>query len=312
MAGRLEGVIEDVALLDLTPLTSPEDLAGVTRITDVAIMLVPERLMATVVGIPMDDVAMVVPVPDGVTVRVHTGASVMAGEALGDPALEDAALVVTGTLILTSPVTKVAFRQVVVMGMVLAPQGSEAALGAGLSRVTGSVDYYPYAPGQQIRVSTGEITVGAEDLANPAGSLDDILVVAGRLLVEGPIEEVGYRRIVVAGQMFAPRDARPVLGPVTTVKGQLVWYEGEPRFFTGKERFGRSFFEFADEPLNLALIGSFEIAPDVPAELLRDKVERIALVGKLAVPEPLIGLVQLLTRDKVGEITVAGDGPEPR
>jgi hypothetical protein len=33
---RLEGVIEDVALLDLTPLTSPEDLAAITRISDVA------------------------------------------------------------------------------------------------------------------------------------------------------------------------------------------------------------------------------------------------------------------------------------
>jgi hypothetical protein len=27
------------------------------------------------------------------------------------------------------------------------------------------------------------------------------------------------------------------------VKGQLVWYTGQPRFFVGRERFGRSFFE---------------------------------------------------------------------
>jgi hypothetical protein len=117
---RLEGVIEDVALLDLTPLTSPEDLAAITRISDVAIVLVPESLMPAAVGIPMDDVAMVVPVPDGVNVRNHTGALVMGGEALAGPDVEDAALVVTGTLILTSPVPRVAYRQVIVMQLAAA------------------------------------------------------------------------------------------------------------------------------------------------------------------------------------------------
>src|SRR4029453_13334459 len=82
---RLAGEIRDVALLDLTPMTSAEDLAGITRISDVAIVLVPESLMAAAAGIPMDDVAMVVPVPDGIGVRTHTGALVMAGEALAGP-----------------------------------------------------------------------------------------------------------------------------------------------------------------------------------------------------------------------------------
>ncbi|HEV8373746.1 MAG TPA: hypothetical protein VGR68_11130, partial [Actinomycetota bacterium] len=61
---RLEGVIRDVAMLDLTPMTKAEDLAGITRISDVAIVLVPESLMPAAVAIPMDDVAMVIPVPD--------------------------------------------------------------------------------------------------------------------------------------------------------------------------------------------------------------------------------------------------------
>ncbi len=79
---RLAGVIEDVDTLDLTSMTSAEDLAGITRISDVAIVLVPESLMPAAVGIPMDDVAMVIPVPDGVEVRRHTGSLVMGGEAL--------------------------------------------------------------------------------------------------------------------------------------------------------------------------------------------------------------------------------------
>jgi hypothetical protein len=99
---RLTGEITDVALLDLTPMTSAEDLAGITRISDVAILLVPQSLMGAAAAIPMDDVAMVVPVPDGVEVRSHTGALVMGGEALAGPEAEHAALIVTGTLILTS------------------------------------------------------------------------------------------------------------------------------------------------------------------------------------------------------------------
>jgi hypothetical protein len=309
---RLAGVIEDVEMLDLTPMTSAEDLAGITRIRDVAMVLAPEPLMPAVVGIPMDGVAMVVSVPDGVEVRKHTGSLVTGGEALAGPGAENSALVVMGTLILTSPVPRVTYRQVIVMGLVLAPHGSESALGAGLTRVMGSVDYYPYVEGQEVKVSTGKIRAGGEELANPAGGPDDVLVVAGQLIVTGPVAKVGYRRIVVAGQMLAPRDSQPVLGPATLVKGQLAWYTGEPRVFVGTDRFARGFFELLDEPLALLLVGSFEIDPDVPAALLREKVEAITLVGKLVAPRQLVGVLQLLTTEKVGEIAVAEDDPEPR
>ena|GEM_PF-1049945 len=308
---RLAGEISDVALLDLTPVSSAEELAGITRISDVAILLAPESLMSAVIAIPMDDVAMVIPVPDGVQVRTHTGALVMGGEALTGPGVENAVLIVTGTLILTSPVQRVSYRQVIVMGMVLAPHGSEAALGAGLTRVTGSVDYYPHVEGQEVKVSTGQLRASGELLANPAGGPDDILVVAGQLLVTGPVTKVGYRRIVVAGQLLAPQDSQPVLGPALIVKGQLAWYSGQPRFFLGRERFGREFFELQDRPLQLALVGRFELDPDVPAELLRAKVEAITLVGKLIAPRQLHGVLQLLTTEKVGVITVAEDASQP-
>ena len=309
---RLEGVIRDVAMLDLTSLTSADDLAGITRLEDVAIVLVPESLMPAVVGIPMDDVAMVVPVPDGVQVRDHTGSVVMGGEALAAAEAENAMLIVTGTLVLTSPVPKVAYREVMVMGLVLAPHGSEAALGAGLTRVTGSVDFYPAAEDQEVKVSTGQLRADGEFLANPAGRPDDILVVAGQLIVTGPVAKVGYRRVVIAGQVLAPRDAQAVLGPALVVKGQLAWYSGQPRIFVGKETFGRSFFELLDRPASLALVGRFEVDPDVPPELLMEKVKDITLVGKLVAPSQLVGALQLLTTEKVGTITVAQDDHEQR
>jgi hypothetical protein len=308
---RLTGEIEGVEMLDLTPMTSAEDLAGITRINGAGIVLAPESLMPAVIGIPMENVGMLVPVPDGAEVRKHTGSLVTGGEALAGPAAEGAVLVVMGTLVLTSPVPRVTYRQVVVMGMVLAPHGSESALGAGLTRVMGSVDYYPYTEGQEVTVSTGQLRASGEVLANPAGSPDDILVVAGQLIVTGPVAKLGYRRIVVAGQMLAPADTQPVLGPATIVKGQLAWYTGQPRVFVGKDRFARGFFELLDQPLTLLLVGEFAIDPDVPAELLREKVEAITLVGMLIAPKQLVGVLQLLTTEKVGEIAVAEDDDEP-
>jgi hypothetical protein len=309
---RLQGVISDVAMLDLTPLRSVEDLAGITRLEDVAIVLVPESLLSAVVAIPMDDVAMVVPVPDGVQVHNHTGALVMGGEALAGPQAENAILVVTGTLVLTSPVPKVAYRQVIVIGLVLAPQGSESALGAGLTRVTGSVDDYPHAENQDVKVSTGQLRADGEFLANPTGGPDDILVVAGQLIVTGPVARVGYRRIVVAGQLLAPQAAQAVLGPALVIKGQLAWYSGQPRIFVGNETLGRSFFALLDRPLSLALVGRFEIDPEVSPELLRAKIQDITLVGKLVAPRQLVGALQLLTSEKIGTITVARNDHQPR
>jgi hypothetical protein len=268
--------------------------------------------MPAVVAIPMDDVAMVVPVPDGVQVHNHTGALVMGGEALASPEAENAVLVVTGTLVLTSPVPKVAYRQVIVIGLVLAPHGSESTLGAGLTRVTGSVDFYHSAEGQEVKVSTGQLRADGEFLANPTGGPDDILVVAGQLIVTGPVATVGYRRVIVAGQMLAPRDAQAVLGPALVVKGQLAWYTGQPRIFVGKETFGRSFFELLDRPASLALLGRFDIDPDVPPDLLREKIQDITLVGKLVAPRQLVGALQFLTTEKIGTITVAQNDHEPR
>jgi hypothetical protein len=309
---RLEGEINDVAMLDLTPMTSAEDLAGITRISDVPLLLVPESLMPAVTAIPMEDVAMVVPVPDGVQVRSHTGSLVVGGDALAGPGVENAALVVTGALIVTSPVSKVSYRQIIVTGLVLAPKGSESVLGAGLTRVTGSVDYYPYAEGQEIKVSSGQLRASGEVLANSSGGPDDILVVAGQLIVTGPVAKVGYRRVMVAGQMLAPADSQPVLGPVAIVKGQLIWYTGEqPRFFIGKERFERSFFELIDRPLHLGLVGVFGIDPEVTPELLREKVAEITLVGRLTAPRRLVGVLQLLATEKVGEILAAEDASQP-
>ncbi len=137
-------------------------------------------------------------------------------------------------LIVTSPVARVTYRQVIVIGLVLAPHGSESALGAGLTRVTGSLDYYPYVEGQEVKVSTGQLRASGEVLANPTGGPDDILVVAGQLIVTGPVAKVGYRR-VVGGRPGARPPGQPAGARARRHReGQLVWYTRQPRFLVGK------------------------------------------------------------------------------
>src|SRR3954469_14344669 len=73
---------KDVALLDLTGASGPDVLDGVTHISNVAAILVPESLLGKLLAIPMQHVAATVPIPDGKKVKVMSGQIVLSGEAL--------------------------------------------------------------------------------------------------------------------------------------------------------------------------------------------------------------------------------------
>jgi hypothetical protein len=304
------GAVANVAVLDLTGTRSVEELERIASIENVALVLVPESLAGALPRIPMRNVASIVPVPDGATVKLHTGAVVLSGDAFEDPGGDDVVLVITGTLAFSSPVTKVNYRQVIVTGMVLAPYGSERALASGLTRVTGSVQYFDHVEGQRFRTLSGQTSISGDTLANSGGDPSDILFLIGQTMVTSPVAEVGYQRIVAAGQLLAPRESEVVLSPALTMEGMLVWYDGRPRFFTGKETFSRAFLELLDEPLALALVGRFAFADDVPPTLLRERISGITLVGQLVAPEGLVPVLQLLVTEKHGAIRSKQDDGE--
>ena len=296
-----EGVIEGVSILDLTTYTA-EALARIRRISGVALVLVPESLAGQLGAIPMSGVASVVPVPDGARARIHTGVMTMDGGAFAGPGTEKDVLVMTGVLVITSPVERVAFARAVTTGVILAPRGSEAALAAGLSHVTGVVSYYDYAEGQKVRVFQGQTRLRGETLANAGGQASDIAIVAGQLVLTSPVATLGYQQVVVAGQLAAPEESMDSLEPALHVVGQVVWYSGTARAFAGQERFDRGFFELLDEPITLVLSGAFDIGPDVPPELVREKVRAIALSGALRAPRAVVPVLQLLATQKQGVI----------
>src|SRR5918997_1773246 len=86
-----------------------------------------------------------IPVPPGARPKVFSGDTVLSGDALansdGDP---NDVLIVSGNLVLTSPATKVGYGRFIASGNVVAPEGSEAALGSGLTSMSGNLCYYPY------------------------------------------------------------------------------------------------------------------------------------------------------------------------
>ncbi|MBV9172470.1 MAG: hypothetical protein JOZ81_20540 [Chloroflexi bacterium] len=296
--------IRHVAMLDLTGAGAAEMLEGVTRIVNVATILIPESLLPRLSSIPMENVATVVPVPQGSRVRVLSGQMVLSGEALENAdGKQDEVLVVAGQLVVTSPVKRVGYHQLIAMGQVLAPTGSETGLGAGLTRMSGQVHYYPYREGGSVRVLTGPTRMSAAELANPTGEPTDVLLSVGPLIIQDIPERVGFDRIVTVGQVLAPVGSEAVLaGRIAGAPGEVFYYSAPPRVFDGKETFYGAFFELLDEPITLVLDGKFSFDEDVSPQVLKEKVAAIVFDGKLIAPRRLVPVLQLLAVARDGKI----------
>lgn len=296
------GVIANVAVLDLTAMRSREELAQIKSISRVANVIVPESLAGALAAIPMRKVANILAVPDGARVNAHVGALTMDGAALAAATDTPTVLLLTGALVITSPVERVGFHDILTVGVVVAPEGSEAALTPVLRRVVGRVAYYPWVAGQKVRVFQGDTRVKGDVLANAGGSPDDIAIAAGTLLVTSPPPALGFRQLVVVGTLVAPEESEVVLSPALNVVGNAVWYTAPPRLFTGRDRFSEAFFELLDGPVTLVLNGDFVLERDVSAQTLKEHVATIALNGMLRAPASLVPLLQVLAVHKQGVI----------
>lgn len=299
-------VLSDQVVVDLSHLTSPEQFAAIGRIEDVVLVIVPESLAAAYLAIPASDVVSTLYVPDGAKVRMHTGVLQVPGDGIG---AENDVLIVTGALVVTSAVTGPLPHQILVTGMVLAPRGSEQALGTALANVTGAVTYYRYTEGQDFRVLSGEVKVSAAMLENRGGQPDDVFLGAGAVLITGRPDAIGYGLAIVAGAVAAPEASREVIEPRLQTVGQIAWYPGDNvRAFHTETSLGAGFFHQLAEPTTLVSFAELTILPDVTESLLREKVRSFTLFKRATVPAELVGLVQFLATDAFGPIE-ADDGP---
>ncbi len=203
------GEIANLGVLDLTAMTSPDELAVITSIRKVGTVLVPEALQPRLLAIPMSAVGAVVPIPAGERVRVLTGQVTLTGEALASPGGEGEMLVVVGQLIVTTPVERVGYQGLLVHGQLLAPKGSETAIGAALRRLSGQTIYYSGEP----RLFAGHDRFERgffEALERPAA-----LVLAGNYVIEPNVSvdllKEKVSQVILAGTLHAPRALVPVL-----------------------------------------------------------------------------------------------------
>jgi hypothetical protein len=301
--------IHNVALLDLTGANSAAALDGVTRISRVSAILVPESLLPRLSSIPMDLVAATVPVRDGQRTRVMSGQIILSGEALASPGEEQSQdmLVIAGQLILTSPATKVGYRDLVVLGQLVAPRGSEAALGAGLTRMSGQVVYYPYPNGCNVRMVSSN-AIGGEVLANYGGDPMDVLLATGQLAITSPIDRLGYQQVIAVGHLVVSNTTSPdVLSRCMSIGGQVVTWSAPPRVFDGKDHFTAGFFELFESPITLVLDGKYSFDEDVAPELLRRAVAGIVLDGQIRASRRLVPMLQMLCIARDGRISSFDD-----
>ena len=297
-------VVSNQPVADFSHLTEPEQLTAISRIEHVALVIVQESLAGAYAAIPSSGVAATIYVPGGANVRIHTGALVVGGDGIG---AADDVLVITGMLIITSPVTDPVPQRIHVVGSVLAPRGSEAALGPALAGGTGGVTYYTLADGQDIKVLSGQVRLSGAMLA--AGQGDDLLIAAGQVVITGVVTTVGYRQVIIAGQLAAPAASRDVIEPRAQVQGQAAWYQGDdPRVFHDDTSLGPDFFRLLDHPVSLVVLGDLTITAGVTEAMMRDKITGICVFGDATAPPRLVGVLQALTTDAFGAIR-ASDGP---
>jgi hypothetical protein len=135
------GVIENVALLDLSGYT-PEALARISKIRNVATIIVPESLNGALAGIQMENVASVIPIPDRSKANILTGQVILGGDSFVPADPDTSTLVIIGEAIITSPIREMGYKELHVTGELVAPKESEGILTSVLKRLTGQIAYY--------------------------------------------------------------------------------------------------------------------------------------------------------------------------
>jgi hypothetical protein len=213
------GHIREMSILDLRSAKTPEDLNGITGISEVGCILIPEHLTMALMRIPMHEVGVVAPIPQDANVVLQVGQIKLTGEALAS-GNADSILFIVGQLFLTTPVTSIGYKELRVTGQILAVRGSEAALGAKLRDFTGQTLYLP----------------------------------------------------------------------------------SKPRIIMGEETLGQAFLELLPEPESLVVMGVLTFDDDVTVDLLKSKITEIVLMGQIHAPKELVPLVQVITREKMGQI----------
>jgi hypothetical protein len=188
------------------------------------------------------------------------------------------------------------------VGMVLIPEHLAGVLANISVHDVGGIVNVPQD--SKVNSLTGQVRISGETLA--AGDPETILLVAGQLFITGEVTTVGFKEVRIFGQMFAPKSGRAAISAkLTQFTGQNFFTEAEARIIMGKESIGPEFLELLPAPATLVVLGELTFEPGTPRELVQSKLPEIVLMGKIVAPKELVPLLQVITKEKMGEIVEA-------
>jgi hypothetical protein len=160
----------------------------------------------------------------------------------------------------------------------------------------------PVPEGAEVKIFAGQTRIAGEALETAPP--DSIWIIAGQLFITTPVRETNCKELRVSGQIFIPRGSEAAISSkLSRLEGQVIYYPAGARFFYGTENFTAEFLELLPEPIPIMILGNGDFADDITVDLLRAKVTEIGLAGNIVAPRHLVPLLNVLTVEKMGNIT---------
>lgn len=185
------------------------------------------------------------------------------------------------------------------VGVVLIPEQLAGALARVSMEDVGVV--VPVPSGDNVNVMTGQVKLTGEMLAG--GNPEATLVLVGQFQIEGVVSSIGYKELRVYGQLFATRGSEGAIGAkMTQFSGQIHYLPSNARTVKGNTSISQAYLDLLPEPIAFVVMGSLNFEDDVTVETLKAKVTEIVLMGNITASKALIPLVQVLTKEQMGDI----------
>ena len=208
VTGAAGGIIQNVGMVDLRG-SSNEDIARIKLIENAGCILVAESRQGALANVAKKNVGVIIPIPDGAKIKLHVGQLKMSGEALEIADDPDALLIIVGQLLITSPLKKIGYKRVHIIGQVLAQRGSEDAIVRGVSNMIGQVIYYS----GEARFFVGKESFGREFLEFSETPLTMILIGEYEFAPDVTVDVLKKRvaEIILIGMLKAPKALLPIV-----------------------------------------------------------------------------------------------------
>lgn len=207
--------LENMGVLDLSQKKSG-DLSGISLIQNIGLILAPHSLTDALLHIPQRNIGTTVILPDTqAKVKILSGVLTLSGEVFANNSgSSDDVLVITGQIIITSPIEKVGYNEVIVAGQLIAPKKIEAALASAISRMSGQIAYY--------NAETPRLFMGNDKFSKEFFELVEdkmAMMIIGNCEIESDVEisllKQKISEVILIGELSVPKALLPLLQMLT-------------------------------------------------------------------------------------------------